>query len=72
MTLCSDVGGYQCFGGPCCLHLQGEAAQPSETLTSYHISMQCCNPEDLDMNFPHLVFNLHDPNSVMTLLESSV
>jgi hypothetical protein len=21
---CSDVVGYQCFGGPCCLHLQGE------------------------------------------------
>jgi hypothetical protein len=21
---CSDVGGYQRFGGPCCLHLQGE------------------------------------------------
>jgi hypothetical protein len=22
VTLCSDVVGYQCFGGPCCLHLQ--------------------------------------------------
>jgi len=24
LTLWSDVVGYQCFGGPCCLHLQGE------------------------------------------------
>jgi hypothetical protein len=24
MTLCSVVVGYQRFGGPCCLHLQGE------------------------------------------------
>jgi len=24
MTLCSDVRD-QCFGGPCCLHLQGES-----------------------------------------------
>jgi hypothetical protein len=24
MTPCSDVAGYQRFGGPCCLHLQGE------------------------------------------------
>jgi hypothetical protein len=23
-TACSDVVGYQCFGGPCCLHLQGD------------------------------------------------
>jgi hypothetical protein len=24
MTPCSDVVGHQRFGGPCCLHLQGE------------------------------------------------
>jgi hypothetical protein len=24
VTLCSVVVGYQRFGGPCCLHLQGE------------------------------------------------
>jgi len=23
VTPCSDVVGYQCFGRPCCLHLQG-------------------------------------------------
>jgi len=22
VTLCYDVVGYQCFGGPCCLHLR--------------------------------------------------
>jgi hypothetical protein len=24
VMLCSVAVGYQCFGGPCCLHLQGE------------------------------------------------
>jgi len=24
VILCSDVEGYKCFRGPCCLHLQGE------------------------------------------------
>jgi hypothetical protein len=24
MIPCNDVVRYQCFGGPCCLHLQGE------------------------------------------------
>jgi hypothetical protein len=24
VTSCSVVIGYQCFGGPCCYHLQGE------------------------------------------------
>jgi hypothetical protein len=36
MTPCSYVVGYQRFGGPCCLHVQGEvkmeAAWSSETL----------------------------------------
>jgi flagellar motor switch protein FliM len=40
VTLCSDVAGYQHFGGPCCFHLQGEvkmeATISSETLESYH------------------------------------
>jgi len=26
MTPCSDVEGYQRFGGPCCLYLQGEVS----------------------------------------------
>jgi len=26
MTPCSDVVGYQSFGGPCRLHLQGEVS----------------------------------------------
>jgi hypothetical protein len=46
---CSDVVGYQCFGGQCCFHLQGEekmeAAQPSKTLVSY-ITTWCHIPED--------------------------
>jgi len=25
MTPCSDVVAYQCFGGPCCLHVHPEA-----------------------------------------------
>jgi len=29
---CSIVVGYQCFGGPCCLHLQGEVTILSELL----------------------------------------
>jgi len=24
MASCRDVVGYECFGGPCCLHLHGE------------------------------------------------
>jgi len=43
VTPCS-VAGYQCFGGPCCLHLQGE------TLVSYHNITRRHNPEHLDMN----------------------
>jgi hypothetical protein len=44
-TLCSDVVGYRCFGGPCC-RVKIEAARPSETLVSYHIIVWCHNPED--------------------------
>jgi hypothetical protein len=41
MTQCSVVVGYQRFGGPCCLHLEGEvlkmeAAWTSETVVSNH------------------------------------
>jgi hypothetical protein len=30
VTLCSFVVGYQCFGGPCCLHLQGKLMEKEE------------------------------------------
>jgi hypothetical protein len=47
----SDMVGYQCFGGPYCLHLQGEvemeAARSSETLVSYHITTWRHNPEGI-------------------------
>jgi len=43
VTACIVVVGNQGFGGPCCLHLQGER--------SYHYITQCHNPEDLDLNF---------------------
>jgi len=51
VTLCSDVVGYQQFGGPCCLDLQGElkAAKSSETWLSYHITTQYHNPENFDL-----------------------
>jgi hypothetical protein len=50
---CNAVVGYQCFRGPCCLHLQSEvkkkATWTSEMLVSYHSTTWHHNPEDLDM-----------------------
>jgi len=43
MMPCSVVVVPQGFGGPCCLHLQGE------TLLSYHNTIWSDNPEDLDL-----------------------
>jgi hypothetical protein len=44
VTPCSVVVGYQCFRGPCCLHLhftiKMEAARSSETMVSYHNTTQ--------------------------------
>jgi hypothetical protein len=56
VTPCSVVVGYQRFGGPCCLHLQGEvtmeAAEYSETLTSY-ITTQRYNSQDHVLGLRH-------------------
>jgi hypothetical protein len=35
VTLCSVVVGYQCFRGPCCLHLQGEVTGSGKTRHRY-------------------------------------
>jgi hypothetical protein len=31
VILCNDVGGYQCFRGPCCLRLHAIMAQKTAT-----------------------------------------
>jgi len=57
VTLHTDVVGYQCFGGLCCLHLhftlKMEAARSSEMLVFYHIITQHHNSEDHNTNFHH-------------------
>jgi len=49
VTQCSNAVGYQRFGGPCYLHLQGEASRSSKTLVSYSSTTQRRIPEDLDL-----------------------
>jgi hypothetical protein len=34
VTPCNVVVGYQCFRGPCCLHLQGEVGIPPQHYTA--------------------------------------
>jgi hypothetical protein len=36
MTPCSDAAGYQCFGRPCCLHIQGGPQKCWHTTASLH------------------------------------
>jgi len=38
VTPCTDVVGYRRFGGPCCLHLQGESG--NSTLPHHYTASQ--------------------------------
>jgi len=53
VTPCSVAIRYDRFGGPCCLHLQGEvtinAARSSETLLSYRNTTWHHNLEDVNL-----------------------
>jgi hypothetical protein len=48
VSLCSDVVGYQCSGGPC-FTLKFESLLSSGTLVSWHISTWHHNPEVNDL-----------------------
>jgi len=54
LTPCSDVVGYQHFGGPCCSHLQSKvvvkAAWSSEMLVCHHITTWHQNSEDHNLD----------------------
>jgi hypothetical protein len=51
VTTCSDVVGYELYGGPCCfITPKMEAEKSIETLVSYHITIRRHNPEDHDIN----------------------
>jgi hypothetical protein len=41
ITVCSPAGNYYCFGGNCCLHIQGR-----RLLLGYDTSLEGGNPED--------------------------
>jgi hypothetical protein len=50
VTPCNVAVGYQCFGGSCCFHLEGEveAVGSPEMFLSYHVTTYHDNPEDLN------------------------
>jgi hypothetical protein len=48
VTLCNEVVGYQCFGGPCCFHLLDETN-----------AIGCHDPEDLNLYFLVLDLQSH-------------
>jgi len=52
VALCSVVVEYQCFKGPCCLHLQGSARWSSEIFVSNDDTPWCNNPENHDFYVP--------------------
>jgi hypothetical protein len=63
VILYSDAVGYQCFGGPCCLQLQGEVtmetARLSEMLVSYSSTIWHHDPEALDLNLQKLCSHIY-------------
>jgi hypothetical protein len=66
VTPCSVAVGYDHFGGPCCLHVQNEAARSWERLVSYRNTKWCRNPEDLDLKI-EVYFSIN----IVTVMKSS-
>jgi hypothetical protein len=52
---CSVVVGYQCFGGPCCLHLKCEV----KMVVSYHNITRRHSAEDFDLRLLILFLSVH-------------
>jgi hypothetical protein len=74
---CSDVAGYQHFGGPS--HLKMETAYSSKTLVSYHNTTKHCNPENHYLNLRlcenlkfHIPVKYHTPNKVVPFHEELI
>jgi hypothetical protein len=58
MMSCSNVAGYQCFRGPCCLDLmlKMEAAMSSKMMASHHITTRHQYPKNkLNNDFGSLI-----------------
>jgi hypothetical protein len=70
VTPCSDVVGYQCFGGPCCLHLQGEDGVTMQRTTNWiFISVKTSN--QLYVSRLCFVWASHSRRNVSILLRYS-
>jgi hypothetical protein len=69
---CSGGVGYQCFGGPCCIHLQGEVKTGSKVPncnTTWHH-----NPEDSDLNLyccKNLKSHIRNENHIILMLSET-
>jgi len=69
VTQCNISVGYQHFGAPCCLHLQGEmkmeAARSSQTFVSYHNITWYHVAEDLDLKVSLFSRTMQNPTTVL-------